>query len=65
MSKAEILELIPKLDKAERREMFDRLCDLDEAETASPIKCWWMKRYAAARAVLLLRRIGRVPSNED
>ena len=32
MSKAEILELLPKLGRDERREIFDRLCDLQEAE---------------------------------
>ena len=32
MSKAEILELLPKLGRDERREIFDRLCDLEEAE---------------------------------
>ena len=34
MSKAEILELLPKLERNERREIFDRLCDLEEAEFA-------------------------------
>jgi hypothetical protein len=34
MSKAEILELLPKLERNERREIFDRLCDLEEAESA-------------------------------
>jgi hypothetical protein len=32
MSKAEILELLPKLGPAERQEIFDRFCDLQEAE---------------------------------
>jgi len=32
MSKAEILELLPKLAPNERLEIFDRLCDLQEAE---------------------------------
>ena len=34
MSKAEILELLPKLGTVDRREIFDRLCALDEAETS-------------------------------
>ena len=34
MSKAEILELLPKLGRVDRREIFDRLCDLEDAETA-------------------------------
>ncbi len=34
MSKAEILELLPKLGRDDRREVFDRLCDLEEAESA-------------------------------
>ena len=35
MSKAEILELLPKLGRVERREIFDRLCALEEAETST------------------------------
>ena len=33
MSKAEILELLPKLGRNERREIFDRLWELEEAES--------------------------------
>ena len=32
MSKAEILDLLPTLRSDERREILDRLCDLQEAE---------------------------------
>jgi len=32
MSTSEILELLPKLGKAERREILDRLCALEEAD---------------------------------
>ena len=34
MSKAEILELLPKLGSVDRREIFDHLCALEEAETS-------------------------------
>ena len=32
MSKTEILETLPTLDRNERREIIERLCDLEEAE---------------------------------
>ena len=40
MSKAEILELLPKLGPAERQEIFDRLCDLQEAELVNVHQQW-------------------------
>jgi hypothetical protein len=40
MSKAEILELLPKLAPVERQEIFDRLCDLQEAELVSVHQQW-------------------------
>jgi len=33
MSTSEILELLPKLGREERRELLDRLCALEEAES--------------------------------
>ena len=33
MCKAEILDLLPKLGRDDRHEVFDRLCDLEEAES--------------------------------
>lgn len=32
MSKMEILAELPKLDMADRREIFDRLCDMEERD---------------------------------
>ena len=35
MSKMEILEELPKLDVADRREIFDRICELEERDLLS------------------------------
>jgi hypothetical protein len=40
MSKAEILELLPKLAPAERQEILDRICDLQEAELVNVHQQW-------------------------
>jgi hypothetical protein len=40
MSKAEILELLPKLEATDRQEIMDRLCDLQEAEFAHVHQQW-------------------------
>ena len=40
MSKAEILQELPKLSLEERQEIFDRLCDLQEAELAGVHQQW-------------------------
>jgi hypothetical protein len=36
VSKAEILEQLPKLRAEDRREIFDRLCDLTERDLIAP-----------------------------
>ncbi len=40
MSKAEILELLPKLGPGERQEILERLCDLREAERGNVDQQW-------------------------
>ena len=40
MSKAEILQELPKLPLEERQEIFERLCDLQEAELSSVHQQW-------------------------
>ena len=40
MSKAEILELLPKLGPTDRQEIMDRLCDLQEAELSQVHQQW-------------------------
>jgi hypothetical protein len=40
MSKAEILELLPKLGPTDRQEILDRLCDLQEAELSHEHQTW-------------------------
>ena len=40
MSKAEILELLPKLGPTDRQEILDRLCDLQEAEFGHVHQQW-------------------------
>lgn len=40
MSKAEILELLPALGPADRQEILDRLCDLQEAEFSHVHQQW-------------------------
>ena len=40
MSKAEILELLPKLGPTNRQEILDRLCDLQEAELSHVHQQW-------------------------
>ena len=41
MSKAEIIEELPKLDRAARLEIFDRLCALQEQDD-SPVHQQWV-----------------------
>ena len=40
MSKAEIMEELPKLGRAERQEIFDRLCALEEGELSGVHQQW-------------------------
>ena len=63
MSKAEILELLPKLGSVDRREILDHLCALEEAETSDSDQRLVMKHSEADRLDRPLVRIGRVPSN--
>ena len=37
MSKAEILAELPKLDIADRREIFDRICEMEERDLISGV----------------------------
>jgi hypothetical protein len=40
MSKAEVLELLPTLRPEERQEIFERLCDLQEADLRKVHQQW-------------------------
>lgn len=40
MSKAEIMEELPKLGRAERQEIFERLCALEEGELSGVHQQW-------------------------
>jgi len=40
MSKAEILDILPKLRPEERQEILDRLCDLQDAEWRAVHQTW-------------------------
>ena len=40
MSKAEILDVLPKLRPDERQEILDRLCDLQDAESQAVHQKW-------------------------
>ncbi|MCP5517720.1 MAG: hypothetical protein H7A45_21755 [Verrucomicrobiales bacterium] len=40
MSTGEILEMLPKLEPAERREILERLCALEEADSTGTHQRW-------------------------
>lgn len=50
MSKAEILQELPRLPLADRQEIFERLCDLQEAELSSVHQQWVDEALASGPA---------------